>query len=148
MSKTVTGIIVTVLAVAALFGIVVANKQDEPAAMTSTSNSHTAGDDHGAGDNHEPSPTNEVQSGNVKAEIKDFAFSPKTLKIKKGATVTWTNRDSAKHDIDPDNESPDFKESELLAQGESYSFTFNTVGTYTYHCSPHPYMKATVEVVE
>ena len=37
---------------------------------------------------------------------------------------------------------------ELLAKVESYSWTFNTVGTYTYHCSPHPYMKGIVEVVE
>jgi plastocyanin len=36
----------------------------------------------------------------------------------------------------------------LLARGESYSFTFNDAGSIPYHCSPHPYMKGSVTVVE
>lgn len=83
-----------------------------------------------------------------KVDIKDFDFQPQTITVKKGTTVTWTNQDVAKHDINPDSESDNFKASELLAKGESYSWTFNTAGTYTYHCSPHPYMKATVIVTE
>ncbi|MDQ3065149.1 MAG: plastocyanin/azurin family copper-binding protein [bacterium] len=80
--------------------------------------------------------------------IQDFAFNPETTTIKKGTTLTWTNQDSARHDIMPDNPSNDFKASELLGKGESYSFTFNTVGSFSYFCSPHPYMKATVVVTE
>lgn len=81
--------------------------------------------------------------------MQDFAFTPAEMTVKKGTTVTWTNKDDAKHDVAPDQESESFKSSpNLLAKGESYSFTFNTVGTYSYHCTPHPYMKATVEVTE
>ena len=80
--------------------------------------------------------------------IKDFSFSPKTLKVKKGTTVTWTNRDSAGHDIMPDSPSDAFKPSQLLSNGESYSFTFEKPGVYEYYCSPHPYMKGTIEVTE
>ncbi len=83
-----------------------------------------------------------------KVTIADFAFSPAKISVKKGSTVTWTNQDSVKHNISPDNASDDFKASELLGKGESYSFTFNKVGTYTYHCTPHPTMKASVEVTE
>ena len=80
--------------------------------------------------------------------IKDFAFGPKKITIKKGTKVTWTNQDDAKHDVAPDEKSEDFVASKLLAKGESYSFTFEKAGTYAYHCTPHPYMKATVEVTE
>lgn len=77
-----------------------------------------------------------------------FAVSPKILKIKKGTTVTWINKDAAQHDVMPTTESADFVASELFGKGESYEFTFNTVGTYNYLCSPHPYMKGTIEVTE
>lgn len=81
--------------------------------------------------------------------IKDFAFGPSKITIKKGTTVTWTNKDAAHHDISPDKkDDPNFKASELLAKGQSYTYTFNAVGTYAYHCTPHPYMKAMVEVTE
>lgn len=79
---------------------------------------------------------------------KGFAVVQKAIKVKKGTMVTWTNEDSAKHDVTPDKESADFKASELFGKGETYSMTFNTVGTYGYHCSPHPYMKGVIEVTE
>ncbi len=86
-------------------------------------------------------------SGN-QVTYKGFAVVQKTLKVKKGTTVTWTNEDNAKHDVTPDMETADFKTSELFGKGETYSVTFNTVGTYSYLCSPHPYMKGTIEVTE
>lgn len=89
----------------------------------------------------EPTKPNEVN-------IKDFAFGPASITVKKGTKVMWTNKDTAHHDITPTGGGNDFKASELLGQGEGYSFTFNTVGTYTYKCSPHPYMKAMVIVTE
>jgi plastocyanin len=97
--------------------------------------------------------TNDGQSAQVmpgpnEVIIQDFAFNPEKRVIKKGTTITWKNQDSARHDIMPDEESNNFKASELLGQGESYSFTFNEPGTYSYHCSPHPYMKAVIEVTE
>jgi plastocyanin len=98
--------------------------------------------------------TSQSASGSTEAvetntvNIKDFEFTPSKITVKKGTTVTWTNQDTIRHDIRPENDSDAFKGSELLAKGESYSWTFDTVGTYTYICSPHPYMKGTVEVVE
>lgn len=93
--------------------------------------------------------SSEIQSGEVAVEISDFDFQTPKLRVKPGTKVTWTNKDDAKHDISPDDDSPNFVGSgKLLAKGESYSFTFNTPGTYPYNCTPHPYMKASVEVVE
>lgn len=79
-------------------------------------------------------------------EIKNFAFSPATLNIKKGQTVTWTNQDNSKHKIISDSgseiSSPEF------AKGESFQHTFNTIGEFSYHCSIHPSMKGKVVVAQ
>lgn len=79
---------------------------------------------------------------------KGFAVVQKTLKVKKGTTVTWTNQDTAQHDVTPTAETAEFKASALFGKGETYQVTFNTPGTYDYICSPHPYMKGTIEVTE
>lgn len=98
----------------------------------------------------------------VAIEIKDFAYSQQNIKIKKGTTVTWTNQDTVEHNVmkehanDGDahdapskNEiNPNVVAGPLLAKGESYSFTFNQISENPYHCSPHPYMKGSVTVVQ
>jgi amicyanin len=89
---------------------------------------------------------NQTNENNIQVTIKDHKYNPETLTIKKGTTVTWTNQDSVKHDVAPDEESPNFEASELLAKGENYSYTFNQSGTYSYHCTPHPFMTAKIIV--
>lgn len=75
--------------------------------------------------------------------IASFAFSPSSLTVKVGDTVTWTNNDSAAHTVVADDGS--FKSADL-GQGASYQFTFKTAGTYTYKCTIHPNMTGTVVV--
>jgi amicyanin len=77
-------------------------------------------------------------------EIKDFAFSPSSLTIKVGDKVTWTNQDSAPHTVTADSRG-EF-DSGRLSQGDTFSYTFDTAGTFDYHCSIHPFMQATVIV--
>ena len=86
-----------------------------------------------------------VLSGTVNLSIKDYKYNPSPIKVKKGTTLVWTNEDVAKHTVSADSGK---WESELLAQGQSYTRVFDTVGSFAYHCSPHPYMKGSVEVVE
>ena len=76
-------------------------------------------------------------------DIANFEFSPQTLTIKVGDTVTWTNQDSIRHDIKSND--GDFY-SIPLNQGESYSFTFSQPGTFEYRCGLHPTMKGTIIV--
>ncbi len=80
---------------------------------------------------------------NEYVEIKGFAFNPSSITIKRGATVTWTQMDPTRHDVVED--SGKF-ESPLLSKGESWSYTFNEEGTFTYYCRPHPKMKAEIIV--
>lgn len=78
-----------------------------------------------------------------KVTIENFAYTPATITVKKGTIVTWTNQDDVRHDVAADGGA--FK-SELLAKGESFSHTFDEIGTFKYHCTPHPNMIGTVIV--
>lgn len=147
MKKTV---IVTVSVFLALgLGLVIWRVQ-KPDNSTSTSSvdlqANNTQDNQSGTNNNQTETENALESNTVK--ISNFEFTPSKIKIKKGTIVTWTNDDAIRHDVKPDSETEEFKASELLSKGESYSVTFNTVGTYSYHCSPHPYMKGSVEVVE
>ncbi|MFA4826359.1 MAG: cupredoxin family copper-binding protein [Methanoregula sp.] len=95
----------------------------------------------------QPASATPSPSGSANAiTIKNFAFSPATLTIKTGATVTWTNDDSAPHTVVSDAGSPVPFTSPQLATGASYPQTFTRAGTYGYHCSIHPSMKGTIVV--
>jgi amicyanin len=80
------------------------------------------------------------------ATLANYAFSPAVIKVKVGDTVTWTNKDSVHHTVTASTSSSDAPNSPLFGQGETYKFTFTTAGTYTLHCTPHPYMHQIVEV--
>ena len=84
-----------------------------------------------------------VAAQEASVEIVDFAFTPGTIEVAAGTTVTWTNSDSAPHTATADDGSFD---TGTLQPGESGSVTFDTPGTYTYVCSIHPNMTGTVVV--
>ena len=75
--------------------------------------------------------------------IVDFAFQPATLEVPVGTTVTWTNQGSAPHTVTADDGSFD---SGTLQPGGTFSMTFDTPGTFTYHCEIHPNMMGTIVV--
>ncbi|WP_199624760.1 cupredoxin domain-containing protein [Paenibacillus alkalitolerans] len=78
-------------------------------------------------------------------EIVDFAFSPEKLEIKAGDTVTFVNRDKVGHTATADDKSFDTGQ---LGRDEEKQITFNEAGEFSYFCSPHPGMKATIVVTE
>lgn len=80
--------------------------------------------------------------------IENYKFSPSVLRVKKGTTVTWKNLDIAKHTITSDNAMKNEISSPLIGKNQEFTYTFTALGTYAYHCEPHPYMKGTVEVIE
>ena len=85
-----------------------------------------------------------VRAGGSNAvEIADFAFSPPILTIAAGDTVTWTNADPVVHTSTSTSGAFDSGD---LDQGESYSVTFTTPGTYDYLCTPHPTMTGRIVV--
>ena len=77
--------------------------------------------------------------------IQGFAFNQKSINIKKGDTVVWTNKDSAPHTVTGNNGGPS---SGTLNNGGTYRFTFNSTGTFDYHCAIHPSMTGSVVVTQ
>ena len=73
--------------------------------------------------------------------MKDFAFSPATIRVPAGATVRWKNDDSVAHTVT----SKGF-DSGNLDGGRSFTFTFTKSGSYAYVCTYHPGMTGTVVV--
>lgn len=82
----------------------------------------------------------------IKVGISDFAFSPATITIHSGDTITWTNNDSAVHNAASTASAPTAFQTKDLNQGETDSVTFTKPGTYAYICSYHPGMKGKVIV--
>ena len=90
------------------------------------------------------SQENQTAPNTHNIEMNNFAFFPTSLTIHPGETVTWTNKDSVPHTITSDSGAE--LGSSTIATGKTYSHQFNTAGTFTYHCSIHPSMKATIIV--
>jgi plastocyanin len=84
-----------------------------------------------------------VSAQDKTVSIQDFSFSPGQITVAPGTTVTWVNKGPSPHTTTADDGSWD---SGTLQQGEDFSFIFDQPGTYTYHCSIHPDMTATVKV--
>jgi len=133
--------IVAVVVVGALVLIFTGMNKNQAIPTTDYSNSYTA--------NTTPSSTTTPPGNNittpqpVSITIQNFAFSPATITVPVGTTVTWTNVDSAPHTATADNGTFD---TGRLQQGQSGSYTFAKAGTYTYYCAVHPMMKATIVV--
>ena len=97
-----------------------------------------------AGTTAATSATTSAGGGGANAvSIANFAFSPASITVKVGDSVTWTNNDSTTHTVTADDNS--FSSGDL-APGATFSFTFPKAGTYAYHCSIHPSMTGTVVV--
>jgi plastocyanin len=73
--------------------------------------------------------------------VVDFAFEAATLEVPVGATVDWVNNDAVAHTI----EGGSFQ-SENLAPGDRFTFTFDTAGEFPYFCGIHPSMQGTIVV--
>lgn len=86
-------------------------------------------------------PSGTAQPNSV--AITDFQFTPSTITVKVGDTVTWTNNGPSKHTATADDGSFD---SGNLSAGQTFSHTFQTAGTFSYICTIHPFMKAQVVV--
>lgn len=92
-------------------------------------------------------------SEQAQVAIVDNNFSPAVLQVKVGTTVTWTNQEDVEHwiasDPYPDNdETPGLNTGQKMGRGDSYSYTFEEAGTYTYHDDMSPTTGGTIIVVE
>lgn len=119
--------ILLVLAIPAVLVVVTA-------CTTKTTSTNTAVNTAGTTNTSGPVQTSSVS-------IKNFAFSPATITVQPGTTVTWTNQDSATHTVN----STSFN-SGNLSTGQTFTHAFTAAGTYNYTCGIHPSMQGTVIV--
>lgn len=99
--------------------------------------------------NQKPEPT--VTSRQVIVEITKDGFVPATLSIPKGTRVTWVNKGSGSHQVaanpHPEHSSVQGLDSRSpIGSDNSYSYTFDQPGTYTYHDHMNPANNGTVVV--
>ena len=73
------------------------------------------------------------------------AYSPTSLTVTHGTTVKWTNGDGFAHTVTNDAGSGETFDLSVGAGG-TVSHTFNTAGTYNYHCTIHSNMHGAIVV--
>lgn len=83
----------------------------------------------------------------AEVSIVNMAFAPSNVTVKKGSMVKWTNNDSVAHTV-TESDTKNGPDSGTLNKGDTYSFTYSAVGTYSYKCDFHPNMTGTVTVTE
>jgi plastocyanin len=87
-------------------------------------------------------PTTSRSSADV--VIDNFTFDPPTLVVAPGTRVRWINRDDVPHTVTSSDKR--FNGSKALDTDDTFSVTFDSVGTYPYYCAVHPHMTATIVV--
>ena len=82
--------------------------------------------------------------GGSEVSIENFVFGPSDLAVSVGDTIVWTNDETAVgHTATSDD---GLWDSKVLSPGETFEFTFTEAGTFTYFCTIHPSMQASVTV--
>lgn len=84
-----------------------------------------------------------ANAADIKADIQGMSFSPATITVSVGDTITFTNRDGAPHTATAEDGS---FTTATLSNGKSETIAFDTAGTFAFFCKIHPGMKGTVVV--
>ena len=75
------------------------------------------------------------------------AFGDEPIVIFKGERMRFVNADSTEHNVVSDTPAiPEFRTTGTLAPGGQATFSMNTVGQTTIHCTIHPAMTGTLVV--
>ncbi len=86
-----------------------------------------------------------TSAADVSVTINGFAFMPASITVPVGTRVVWTNQQpQVSHTVTSDTAG--IFDSGAFQTGATFAFTFNTVGTFAYHCNIHPNMHGTVVV--
>ncbi len=72
-------------------------------------------------------------------------YTPSEITVAPGTTVRWVNQEQADHTVTSDEPGGPL-DSGVLDEGQSFEYTFETPGTFTYYCEIHPFMTAAVTV--
>ena len=92
-----------------------------------------------------PAPVTTLAAKTVNVTIQNFAFSPNTISVKQGDKIVFTNQDSVGHTATHDGARFD---TGILNKGQSFTLDTSSLGlgAYSYRCTPHPFMTATLVI--
>jgi plastocyanin len=94
----------------------------------------------------QPDPATLPAEETTEVFIQDFVFDPPHIQVAVGDTVTWTEgADPEPHTATADDETFD---SGVLEEGDTFEFTFEEAGEFSYFCEIHPEMLGLVTVTE
>ncbi|MDQ0601242.1 plastocyanin [Streptomyces canus] len=88
----------------------------------------------------------QASAASYRVAMQGYAFAPASLTVPVGSTVTWTNGDTAPHDVKTTS-GPVSIHSPMLNKGQSWTYTFTVAGSYGYYCTVHPDMTARITVL-
>jgi uncharacterized protein (TIGR03118 family) len=138
----------SVITIAGLWGLTFGNGRGAGDANTLYFTAGTPGQGHvedhglfGSIQTADPASTSAPQPNPI--NIANFAFAPQSVSVAVGTQVQWTNQDGTAHTVTADDNRFGSK---ALDQNQTFSQTFNAPGTYSYHCSIHPFMKGMIVV--
>lgn len=84
-----------------------------------------------------------AMAATVEVAISDFQFTPAIANLRMGDTVHWTNEGPSPHTT-TSNAPLSLWDSDILFEGDDFSFQFTAAGTYPYFCQLHPAMQGRV----
>lgn len=85
-------------------------------------------------------------SGTVAIGMKNIAFNPKSVTVKVGQKIVWTNEEAIDHNVVADS-GADFQSSNF-GKGKTFEYTPTKAGTIQYECTIHPGMVGTITVTK
>jgi plastocyanin len=86
-------------------------------------------------------PGQAAPSTDHQVSIVDFSFMPDRLRVRVGDSVTWTNNGDAPH-----TSTSLGWNSGILQPGDTFTFTFNSLGRFMYRCNIHRQMRGLIQV--
>ena len=98
----------------------------------------------GSGNDPAPAAAQAPKASGTTVSVQDNSFSPGTLKVSPGDTVTFTNEGAVAHTVTATNGAK--FDSGSLEPGKTFKFTAEKAGTVSYVCTIHPGMQGTIEV--
>jgi plastocyanin len=79
----------------------------------------------------------------LRIDISKFAFEPMEVTVAPGTKIIWTNKDDTPHTVTGQDRT---FASRALDTDDTYEYTFNREGDFTYYCIVHPFMSGVVHV--